>query len=179
MMEETELDEEKSRQRKILKEVVSGASHERKQKKILRQPVCTWEDAADHGDGERVASEKVFQSRKHEGDESGSLASLFSGQPFSFLPEGAKGSLDASAGPRHLTHARIASDGHEQKRIWFFFHWHNSSLANRTENSFQKPSDCRGVDRVWPQHRSALKQLLRHSHRRAVRAGKRTQPALV
>ena len=179
MEEEAELCEEKSRQRKIITEVVGDASHGQKGKYIVRQPVCTWEDAADHGDRASVASERGTPSREHEGAGSGSLASLFSGQRFSFLPEGAKEGPDASAGTAHRPPARSTSDDHEQKRVCFFFHWQDSSLANRTDNSFLEPSDCRVVETAWPQHRTALKQLLRHSHRHAVRAGKRTQPALV
>lgn len=118
------------------------------------------------------------------------ISTLFSGQPFSFLSpasgdEKSDGSSAADENEAANGCAEDAAVGVEQERTLFFFHWGNPQLANRLENMFLQSSVCEEVEKrekAWPEHRTALKQLLRHRHRRAVKEGrrrKRTQQAVV
>ena len=146
---------------------------------------------ADHEGGASEDSEEEGGGSEEEGGCSaagGHLRSLFSGQQFSFLSgppgegegEGAGGedaSSDESVGrPMEGTSDTVVPNS------LFFFHWARPGLANRTEHSFHATRSRDEWERVWPERRVAMKQLLRHSHRHAVKAArqrKRTQRAAV
>ena len=121
-------------------------------------------------------------SSSHALDERGrgvvDLKSLFSGQQFSFLTgeasqeeEGGEGEGEGE-GEERADVGEAVTDGVESsdKRELFFFHWCDTDLANREDCSFSSSRQREEVERNWRTQRSAMRQLLRQSHRQAVRA---------
>ena len=205
------LEEERSRQRGIV-DLLLGDGTRKEEKKgtpprqLVRRydpknergtpkPLSLGSALRDQPDGDR--SETRFRrtvSRETYYHVPSDVSTLFSGQPFSFLspasdaeesPGEQDGSSTADKDEAPNSCEEDTAEGVEQKRSWLFFHWGNPQLANRLENTFLQSSVCEGVGKkgqAWPQHRTALKQLLRHRHRRAVKEGrrkKRTQQAVV
>ena len=115
------------------------------------------------------------------------LSHLFSGQQFSFLPqrdekEGEKTENVSSQKKYCRSHSSISDPdittegklkdcegSSNQPRTLFFFHWEDPQLANRQDISFHATKSREQLQQKWPFHRSAIKQLLRHSHKHALR----------
>ena len=144
------------------------------------------EDSEEEGGGseeERGGSEEEGVGCSAAG---GHLRSLFSGQQFSFLsgPAGegeVAGGEDASS-DESVGRPMVGTSDTVMPNSLFFFHWARPGLANRTEHSFHATRSRDEWERVWPERRVAMKQLLRHSHRHAVKAARqrrRTQRATV
>ena len=114
------------------------------------------------------------------------LSYLFSGHQFSFLPqsdekEGENGGEEGGLGeelekaPKMHSPDNMAdrsqggNESAEQARTLFFFHWGDPVLANRLDHSFHQTRSQRQLEQNWPARRLAAKQLLRHSHKHALR----------
>lgn len=104
------------------------------------------------------------------------LKGLFSGQQHSFLAGSSEdaGEYSGTNASQVESHRKVevSEDLHESS--CFFFHWSKPELANRLEFAFHTSRSKEELERIWPDQRSAMKKLLRHSHRHA-RQRKRTQ----
>ena len=108
------------------------------------------------------------------------LRSLFSGQHFSFLADESEGrqELDERDSGTTTSQTKLNAtsvsvrERQRKKRCCFFFHWANPELSNRRDSSFSTSRTWQELERSWPKQRSAMKQLLRQSHRHAVRTAR-------
>jgi hypothetical protein len=108
------------------------------------------------------------------------LRSLFSGQLFSFLADGREGREEPGESESGTITSQTGSAANGvsvraqqgETRSCFFFHWSNSELSNRCDYSFHTSRAREDLERGWPEQRSAMKQLLRQSHRHAVRTSR-------
>ena len=108
------------------------------------------------------------------------LRSLFSGQHFSFLADEKESHKKLDEGNSGTNTSQTKSDATSvsvrerqgKKRSCFFFHWSNPQLSNRCDSAFYSSRTWEELERSWPEQRSAMKQLLRQSHRHAVRTAR-------
>lgn len=198
-----EVQEERARLRGIVDLLLAdGTSKEEKKHTSLRQLVCRRYDPKnderytpkppslasaprDQSDGDwSEARSQPTVSRETYYHVPSDISTLFSGQPFSFLSPASEteksGEQDSicATGKDEVPNscAEDAAEAAGQERSLFFFHWGNPQLANRLEDTFVQSSVCEEVGKkgeAWPQYRTALKQLLRHRHRCAVKEGRR------
>lgn len=105
------------------------------------------------------------------------LKSLFSGQQFSFLAEERETSRksvgEEEEGERADVKELVSTvEGSNEERECLFFHWSNPDLTNRPDCAFYSSKQKQELERGWLTKRSAMRQLLRESHRQAVRAAR-------
>ena len=168
MTSRARMEHERDRQRRIVEDVLSHSSKdEHVQSYTSPQPLTHCEPSSPTREEKKV-----------------DLRSLFSGQQFSFLEgekEGLEEPAESDSGSRTTTSqaepcvnsVSVEAQQRETQSL-FFFHWSNPELSNRHDHSFHTSRAREELERGWPEKRSAMKQLIRHSHRHAVRtAGQR------
>lgn len=150
------MEQEKVRQGKIIGEVLHGSfpRFPREQKQVSD---CE----------ERKGNAGAFRD----------LKSLFSGRQHSFLAGrsediGDYGGLIRQVEPFVKSRMVEVSGDCVQEKSYFFFHWSNPELANRLEYVFHTSRGREELERMWPDQRSTMKKLLRHSHRHALKTAR-------
>lgn len=171
MAEVTRVEREKVRQREIIDEVLN----------------CSTESSTPHPPCDPFPREQnqVGDCEGEKGNTGGvrDLKDLFSGRQHSFLADGSKaigeyGGLISRQVEPFVKSRMVEVSGDVQEKSYFFFHWSNPELANRLECSFHTSRGREELERAWPDRRSAMKKLLRHSHHHALKTArqrKRTQ----
>lgn len=133
---------------------------------------------------QRMHSKPSGSLSNHAHEERGlDLKGLFSGQQFSFLAEKREASQEPKKEEEEeersgAGEAAAGGVGTSDKRELFFFHWCNTDLANRLDCSYHSSRGREQLEQGWLKQRSDMRQLLRQSHRQAVRArrlGKKRQ----
>lgn len=169
MAEVTCVEREKVRQRKIIDEVLNCSAES-----STPYPRC---DPFPHEINDDCEAGKRNTGGVRD------LKALFSGHQHSFLAGGSKdigeygGFISRQVEP-FVKSRMVEVSGDVQEKSYFFFHWSNPELANRLEYAFHTSRGREELERVWPDQRSAMKKLLRHSHRHALKTArqrKRTQ----
>lgn len=171
MAEVTCVEREKVRQREIIDEVLN----------------CSTESSTPHSPCDPFPHEQNqvgdCEGGKENAGGSRDLKGLFPGRQYSFLAGESKeigeyGGLISRQVEPFVKSRMVEVSGDVQEKSYFFFHWSNPELANRLEYSFHVSRGREELERVWPDQRSAMKKLLRHSHRHALKTArqrKRTQ----
>ena len=125
--------------------------------------------AMDNGD------EECSPARKEKGySVAVDLKSLFLGQQFSFLREEEEDRQGVGQQAERASSPHSSEEvGHqEESRTPFFFHWDAPNLSNRGETSFTSKRSREEQERAWPEQRTAMKSMLRKSHRQATQRHK-------
>ena len=111
------------------------------------------------------------------------LKTLFSGKQFTFLEEEKcetfREKEDSEKVIEDYTNQEEQAVGERGEPLSFFFHWSRPDKANRLHYSFHSSKSREEMERVWPEQRSAMKQLLRQSHRHALRTNRQTTRPMV